>query len=321
VALLDVHELSLQYHTRRGVITAVNHLSFTLDAGASLGLVGESGSGKSSVAHAILQILPSYARVQGQVRLNGRNLFDLDETELQQVRWRQIAMVFQAAMNTLNPVYAVGDQLVETIMAHEPDVTKKTALVRVRELFDLVGLPHSLLRRYPHEYSGGMKQRVGIALALACNPQLIIADEPSTALDVVMQAHILSELEAVRKERGMIVIYISHDIAMISQVADRIGVMYAGFLVELGSTSDLLTAPAHPYTAGLLAAVPSIAGDVSQLQEIPGDPVDLSAPPSGCRFHPRCSRATAQCREQAPPLLPHQVNHHREHITACWQPL
>jgi peptide/nickel transport system ATP-binding protein len=319
VALLELQDLSLHYHTGRGVISAVNQLSLALDAGESLGLVGESGSGKSSIAHAILRLLPAYAQIrQGRIYFAGRNLLDLTEPQMREVRWRQIAMVFQAAMNTLNPMYTVGAQVVETILTHEPNMSSKAARARVEELYALVGLPCTLLRRYPHEYSGGMKQRACIALALACNPQLIIADEPTTALDVIMQARILGELESIRKERGMSVIYISHDMAMMAQVAERIGVMYAGVLVEYGCTIDLLAAPAHPYTAGLLAAVPSMADDVTQLQEIPGEPVDLYAPPAGCRFYPRCSRATAQCKEQAPPLLPCRRNRDGEHKAACW---
>jgi peptide/nickel transport system ATP-binding protein len=219
---------------------------------------------------------------------------------MRKVRWREISMVFQAAMNALDPVYRVGEQIVEAMETHQQVRTNQQARQRVEELFALVGLDREMIDRYPHEYSGGMRQRAVIAMALACHPDLIVADEPTTALDVIVQDNLLREMTQLQKRLGMSMIYISHDIAVIAEVSDRIGVMYAGRLVELGSAEQVFKRPLHPYTFGLMSAFPSILGPKRELTTLPGEPPDLLHPPSGCRFHPRCPFATEACAREVP---------------------
>ena len=319
MALLQVQGLSVQYRTRRGTVRAVTDVSFSVSRGESLGMVGESGCGKSSLAAAILKLLPENARITGgHVYLDGVDLVPLPEARMRQLRWRRVAMVFQAAMNSWNPVYTVGDQIVETIQAHEPHVTRQQARERVAELFAMVGLPPDRMDQYPHQYSGGMRQRAAIAMALAGRPQLLVADEPTNALDVIVQERIWREMEALRRRSGTAVIYISHDVAVVAQVSDRVGVMYAGRLVELGRTADVLRHPRHPYTAGLLASLPTVTGPKQELVTIPGEPPDLLSPPPGCAFHPRCPYAGDRCRSETPPLTPVDGGPRR---VACWYPL
>lgn len=318
MALLSVENLSMHYRTRRGAVRAVDGVTFRLKRGESLGIVGESGSGKSSIASSILRLLPENASiVGGSVHFDGVELTALPESEMQKVRWKGIAMIFQAAMNALNPVYKVGDQIVEAIQHHEPHVPTGEARERVARLFDLVGLAPERMDHYPHEYSGGMKQRAIIAMALACNPKLIIADEPTTALDVIVQDRILRRMDEIRKELEMSMIYISHDIAVIAEVSDHVGVMYAGQLVELGPAETLFKSPVHPYTAALMASFPSIDGEKRSLATIQGEPPDLLDPPPGCRFHPRCPFATERCKVEPPRYEEHLPGH----FAACWHPL
>jgi peptide/nickel transport system ATP-binding protein len=296
----------------------VDDVSFTLEKGGSMGLVGESGCGKTSIAATILKLLPENAQIKGgHVYLNGSDLAAMSESEIRGVRWRRISMVFQAAMNSLNPVYKVGDQIIEALQTHLPQLTAQESRKRVEDLFRLVGLDPKLVDQYPHEYSGGMRQRAVIAMALACHPDLIIADEPTTALDVIVQDSLLREMTELQKQLGMAMIYISHDIAVIAEVSDRIGVMYAGKLVEFGETEAIFKRPIHPYTAGLMSAFPSISGPKRQLATLPGEPPDLIHPPSGCRFHPRCPYATDICKEQVPEFKEHRP----AHFAACWNPL
>jgi peptide/nickel transport system ATP-binding protein len=226
-------------------------------------------------------------------------------------------MVFQAAMNSLNPVYKVGDQIIEALETHLPQLSAQDARRRVEDLFTLVGLDPKLVDQYPHEYSGGMRQRAVIAMALACHPDLIIADEPTTALDVIVQDSLLREMTELQKQLGMAMIYISHDIAVIAEVSDRIGVMYAGKLVEFGATEEIFHHPIHPYTRGLLSSFPSIIGPKRELVTLAGEPPDLIHPPSGCRFHPRCPFATDVCKEKVPVYEEHRSGHY----AACWHPL
>ena len=229
-------------------------------------------------------------------------------------RWDRISMVFQAAMNSLDPVYRVGDQIIEALEAHY-GTAHQDAVERVRELFDLVSLDPSFIRRYPHEYSGGMRQRAIIAMALACEPDLMIADEPTTALDVIVQDRILREMRNIQRSLAMSMIYISHDMAVIAEVSDVVGVMYAGKLVEFGPTADVYARPIHPYTRALMSAFPSVRGEKHELTTLPGEPPDLLDPPRGCRFHPRCTYATDDCRTSAPPIVRHGA-----HWAACWNP-
>lgn len=313
--LLEVDNLVLRYGTKQGEVSAVEDVSFSVQKGQALGLVGESGCGKTSVASTLLGLQADNARVHGEVRLNGIDLLSLSEPEMRQYRWNDIAMVFQGAMNAWNPVYTVFRQIEEALHAHTPDrLTRSAARERVAELFELVGLPPDMMDRYPHQYSGGMRQRAVIAMALSCDPQLIIADEPTTALDVIVQDRILRRIEKIRDDLRMSMIYISHDIAVIAEVADHIGVMYAGKLVEYGSTHQVFARPRHPYSWALLTSTPSIHGERRTLVPLAGEPPNLLDPPAGCRFHPRCPFATEQCRTSEPPL---QVTPDGQQV-ACW---
>ncbi|MCH7800363.1 MAG: ABC transporter ATP-binding protein [Chloroflexi bacterium] len=314
--ILSVHDLTMHYSTRTGTVKAVDGVSFSLKEGQSLGLVGESGCGKSSIAISLLKLLPDNARIiKGQIILGGVDLVPLSEDEMRPYRWNRISMVFQAAMNSLDPVYRVGEQIIEALEAHRY-YTRDEALNRVEELFELVSLDPGFIKRYPHEYSGGMKQRAIIAMALACEPDVIIADEPTTALDVIVQDKILRELQEIQSRLNMSMIYISHDMAVIAEVSDVMGVMYAGKIVEFGATTDVFRNPIHPYSAALMSAFPSITGEKIKLMTLPGEPPDLTDPPTGCRFNPRCSYATDQCRIEEPPIVERDG-----HWAACWNPL
>ena len=312
-----VADLTMHYLTRQGVVKAVDGVSFELARGQSLALVGESGCGKTSVAISLMRLLPDNARlIGGQVLLGGEDLLSMTEEEVRSYRGRRIAMVFQAAMNALDPVYRVGDQIIEAIETHGMDSTRKEAQERVARLFRMVGLDPRLMERYPHEYSGGMRQRAIIAMSLACEPDVIIADEPTTALDVIVQDRILRELKQVQQQLNMGMIYITHDIAVVAEITDQIGVMYAGKLVELGDTFDVFRSPIHPYTASLLSSFPSVRGEKRPLASLPGEPPNLIDPPSGCRFHPRCPHAIEVCRREEPPIITRGG-----HWAACWNPL
>ncbi len=314
--VLTVDGLSMQYETRAGPIRAVDGVSFTVLKGQSLGLVGESGCGKSSIALSLLRLLPETARITGgRILLNGTDIVPLTEEQVRRLRWNSISLVFQAAMNSLNPVYRVGEQIIEALDEHVR-LSREEANTRVRELFDLVGLDQAHIDYYPHEYSGGMKQRAVIAMALSCDPDIVVADEPTTALDVIVQDRILREMKRVREELDMSMIYISHDMAVIAEVSDVVGVMYAGRIVELGSAADVFGAPIHPYTKALISAFPSVKGDKQELVALPGEPPNLLDPPTGCRFNPRCPFATDACKSEEPPVV-----RRGEHYAYCWNPL
>lgn len=316
--VLTVQNLTMHYQTRKGEVSAVDEVSFDLDQGQSLGLVGESGCGKTSIAFSLLRLLPDNGRIlNGKVYLDGQDILALDEKEILKVRWRGISMVFQAAMNALDPVYRVGDQIVEALLTHFRGLNKAETRERVAELFPMVGLNPELMDHYPHEFSGGMRQRAIIAMALSCEPQVIIADEPTTALDVIVQDRILKQLRSLQQKMNMGMIYISHDIAVIAEVSDRIGVMYAGRMVELTMAVEVFEKPLHPYTRALMTAFPSIEGEKQVLKALPGEPPDLLNPPRGCRFHPRCDRASSKCKLQQPPF----ENIGEDHYLACWHPI
>jgi peptide/nickel transport system ATP-binding protein len=308
----------MHYQTRQGAVSAVDNVSFDLLQGQSLGLVGESGCGKTSIAMTMLRLLPENGRIiNGAVYLDGSDILTLDERGVRKVRWRGISMVFQAAMNALDPVYRVGDQIVEALQTHFHDLSENEGRDLVAKLFPRVGLDPCLMDCYPHEFSGGMRQRAVIAMALSCEPKIIIADEPTTALDVIVQDRILKQLRAIQQEQEMGMIYISHDIAVIAEVSDRMGIMYAGRLVELADVLEIFEEPQHPYTVALMSAFPSIEGQRQDLRALPGEPPDLLNPPDGCRFHPRCSRVTAECRESQPKF----EEIHAGHYVACWHPM
>ncbi len=300
MSLLEVEDLRVQYRTSRGPVQAVRGISFTLDAGENLGLVGESGCGKTTILKTILRLLPPNGKiVGGSVRLNGKDILKMRARELASVRWRDIAMIPQSAMNALNPVYRVADQIVEAIRTHEK-VTRTDALRRVRDLFELVGLDPDRARDYPHQFSGGMLQRAAIAMALALRPKILLADEPTTALDVVMQDSILHRLEVLQGETGVALILSTHDMAVITETCGTLGVVYAGVIVEFGRTREVLRNPSHPYTLGLKQAFPSVKGGDRTLIAIAGYPPDLVSPPSGCSFEARCPFAKQECADPPP---------------------
>jgi peptide/nickel transport system ATP-binding protein len=318
VDILKVDSLTMHFTTRKGDVRAIDNVSFTIAPGEALGLVGESGCGKTSVALTLLRLLPENAKIlNGEIWLGNTELLSLTEEEMRQFRWGHISMVFQAAMNALNPVYKVGDQIIEALHQHIGVMTDDQARTRVAELFSMVGLDPAWVDRYPHEFSGGMRQRAVIAMALSCNPDLIIADEPTTALDVIVQDRVLRVLDKVQDTLGVSMIYISHDIAVIAEVCNRIAVMYAGQLVEMADTVDIFEQPLHPYTSALINSFPSIKGRKHDLEPLPGEPPNLIEPPSGCRFHPRCPRATEICAEQFPAFH----DYGNRHFAACWHPL
>ncbi|HEX2152365.1 MAG TPA: ABC transporter ATP-binding protein [Acidimicrobiia bacterium] len=314
--LLEVDDLIMRYKIKAGEVSAVEDVSFTVHQGEAVGLVGESGCGKTSIALSLLRLLPSNAEyVSGEIRLNGEDLLQLSDPQMRSRRWKDIAMVFQGAMNSWNPVYRIGDQIRETLDTHyRGEMSYDEQRAHMERLFTSVGLPPQMLDRFPHEFSGGMRQRAVIAMALACSPELIIADEPTTALDVIVQDQILKELKRIQRELGMSIIYISHDIAVIAEVTDSIGVMYAGKLVEYGATSEIFARPKHPYAYLLLRSTPSITGPRRILAPLEGEPPDLLNPPTGCRFHPRCPFATEKCVVDEPPLADIGGGHR----VACW---
>jgi peptide/nickel transport system ATP-binding protein len=312
--LLDVRNLQVDFVPRDGPpLRAVDGVSFTLARGEALGVVGESGCGKTTAMLALLRLLPPAGRVAGgQVLFDGVDLLTLSPQELRARRWNDLAVVFQGAMNALNPVRSVGDQIGEAILAHRP-LSRREAERRVAELLDRVGIAPARAGQFPHEYSGGMRQRAMIAMALACDPKLLIADEPTTALDVMVQAQILDLLDQLRRELNLALIIVTHDLGVVAETCQSALVMYGGRVAEHGPVDAVFGAPRHPYTQRLLGAFPDLGRAGANLAGIPGAPPRLSSLPSGCRFHPRCQLATERCREESPPL--HQVG--PEHQASC----
>lgn len=323
MALIDVKNLKVHFEIQEGWVKAVDGISFSIDSGETMGLVGESGCGKTTAAYAITQLLPPNGFIKGgQIAFRGKDLLKLSmrpdgrlddyNEEIRKIRWKEISMIFQGAMNAFNPVFKVGDQIVEAIMLHE-EVTEDEARERARGLFEFVGISPDRINNYPHEFSGGMKQRAMIALALALRPSFIIADEPTTALDVITQDRILAEIRNLQENLKMAMMIITHDVSVVAEVSDKIGVMYAGLMMEIGGTTQVFKNTAHPYTAGLLGSFPSIKGKKKRLISIPGFPPDLVDPPSGCPFHPRCQYARDKCRD----VRPTGVSVEPDHISYC----
>ncbi|MFE7466048.1 ABC transporter ATP-binding protein [Streptomyces sp. NPDC057499] len=307
----------MAYESRDGLVTAVDRVSFALRPGEILGLAGESGCGKSTIALALPRLLRSPAVITGgEVLFDGTDLLALDDAAIRAVRWRDIALVFQNAMNALNPVLRISAQLVDVIRHHDK-VSAEQARERAGGLLDLVGIGRDRLRAYPHQLSGGMRQRAAIAIALALRPRLVVLDEPTTALDVVVQREILDELKSLQRELGFAVLFVSHDLELLAEFTDRIAIIYAGRLVESAPALPLLDGAAHPYTRGLLAASPDLHGRRSATRGgLPGTPPDLSAPPPGCRFADRCEKALAVCGTAEPVMLP-PPGAAATHVTAC----
>jgi peptide/nickel transport system ATP-binding protein len=313
VNLLEINDLRVLYEVRGVKAPAVDGVDLSLGAGDALGLAGESGCGKSTLALACLGLLPRNATVEGSVMFRDTEVVGAKPGRLRALRWAGISMVFQGAMNAFNPVRRVGDQVVEAILLHQ-DVSRSEARARMRELFEHVGIAPRRAGDYPHEFSGGMRQRVMIAMALACDPPLVIADEPTTALDVMIQAQILNLLAQLREERNIALLVITHDLSVLAQVTDRVAVMYAGRIVEEGAASDLLTTPRHPYSKSLVGAFPTVGDPASRgvPAGLPGDPPHPEARPSGCAFHPRCPAAFEPC-DRIDPVL----KRHGTRLAAC----
>ncbi len=316
--VVEVKDLELHYFTRKGVVKAVDAISFFLRRGETLGVVGESGCGKTTMATALLKMpTPPGRIVGGQILLEGQDILQLSESEIRRrVRWEMISMVFQGAMNCLTPVYTIEKQMRETLQQHR-QMTKQETGTRMRKYLNLVGLPDDVLRRYPHELSGGMKQRVVIATALFLEPKLVICDEPTTALDVVVQAQIINLLKNLKEELGLSFVFITHDLAIEAEVSDRIMVMYAGRIAEIGTNEQIYgpQGPAHPYTQRLLAATPRLHEETEELAFIPGTPPDLVDPPSGCPFHERCHVVMERCSTDVPDIREIEP----DHMVACWR--
>jgi peptide/nickel transport system ATP-binding protein len=300
--LLELRDLVVAYGAGQGAVTAVNGISLVVRPGEIVGLAGESGCGKSTVANAILQVLRPPGRiVAGQVVFEGRELVGLRAAELRRFRWRNVSLVFQSAMNSLNPVTRIGDQFVDMFRAHTR-ISKREALARAGELLEVVGMDGNRVNAYPHELSGGMRQRVVIALALALNPEMLLLDEPTTALDVIVQREILQQIVELQRQLGFAVLFITHDLSLLVEFSDRIAIMYSGDIVEEAEASALFASPAHPYTTGLMTSFPPLTGKLSVMTGIPGNPPDLRQPPPGCRFHPRCAHARERCQAEVPRL-------------------
>jgi oligopeptide/dipeptide ABC transporter ATP-binding protein len=299
--LLEVEDLRTYFQLSSGVVHAVDGVTFKLDYGEALGIAGESGCGKTTTALSLVRLLPSNAKIEGgSIKLFGIDLVPKTERQLRRYRWREISIVFQGAMNALNPVQRVRDQIAEPI-ERRLSLSRAESLRRAGDLLDLVGIPKKRGAAYPHELSGGMRQRAMIAMALACDPAIIIGDEPTTALDVMVQAQILALLERLRDELNLSLILITHDLSVIAETCDRVLIMYAGRVAEEGSVREVFARPRHPYTQKLLSAFPNIQADRRTLEVIPGSPPDLRTPPPGCRFHPRCAFAMPVCSEVVPP--------------------
>jgi len=319
-SLMDIQDLKVSFHTEDGTVQAVNGISYQMDPGEILGVVGESGCGKSVHALSLMRLIPiPPGKIEsGQVNFDGRDLIKLTEAEMRHVRGRDIAMVFQDPMSSLNPVYTVGFQIMEALKLHK-GLDDKHAKARAGELLALVGIPSAVKRLddYPHQFSGGMRQRAMIAMALSCEPRLLIADEPTTALDVTIQAQIVDLVIRLQEELGMAVMWITHDLGVVAEMAHKINVMYAGFIIERGNVHDIYKNTRHPYTLGLLGSLPRIDEPPgTKLVSIPGLPPDLLALPKGCPFAARCIYRIDQCLEQMPPLEPAGQN---DHIVACWR--
>lgn len=298
--ILDVIDLSVEIPTRHGILKPVDRLSFSIKKGEILGVVGESGAGKSMAGNAIIGLLDSPAHISGgEIWLKGRRIDNLAPEKLRKVRGKQIGMVFQDPLTSLNPLLPIGKQITETILEHLP-VSKNEALDRAVAALEEVSIPAASMRinSYPHQFSGGMRQRVVIALALAAEPDLIIADEPTTALDVSVQAQIISLLKSLCKERGTAIMLITHDMGVIAEAADRMAVMYSGQVAEIGKTYDLIKSPKHPYSVGLMGSIPALRGDVDRLVQIAGSMPRLSDIPNGCSFHPRCEKIMDICKKK-----------------------
>jgi oligopeptide/dipeptide ABC transporter ATP-binding protein len=314
-ALLEIRDLVVEYPTRRGLVRAVDRVTLTIPRGKVVGLVGESGCGKSTMGMAILRLLRPPGRIAGgEVVFEGHNLLEADEEAMRRIRGARISMIFQDPMTCLNPLQRISDHMVETIRTHEPEVSEEAARQRAAALIDRLGIAKERLDDHPHQLSGGMRQRVMIGLALTLNADLIIADEPTTSLDVIVEAQFLDQLRELQKQFGLTILLITHNIGVVAELADQVAVMYAGELVELANAEPLFARPLHPYTQGLLHSVPNIKLADDHLEVMRGSPPSLLEPPSGCKFHPRCPFVMERCRTEKPDLR--EVEQGR--WASCW---
>ncbi|KON88527.1 peptide ABC transporter ATPase [Sporosarcina globispora] len=312
--VLSVENLSTYFKTDKGIAKAVENVSFSLNKGEMLGLIGESGCGKTTVAQSILRLIEYPGKVvSGRVLLNGRDLIKASDKDLASMRWKEISVIPQSAMNALNPIFTIGDQIMESILIHE-NVSKREALKRTKTLLELVGIDGERWRSYPHEFSGGMKQRVAIAMALACNPKLVISDESTTGLDVLTQAQVIALIKNLQKKMDLSVILISHDLPMVTAICDKIAIMYAGNIVEWAPTEDILKNARHPYSQALLNASPDLGNPEKEVVSIPGSVPNLVNFPNSCRFHTRCPLAFDKCRQENPEFKEVRNGHY----TACF---
>jgi len=313
--LVEIRDLEVEYATRVGLVRAVDRVGLDVRRGETLGLVGESGCGKSTLGLSIMRLVPPPGRiVGGEIWFDHENLMDKSEEEMRRIRGRRISMIFQDPMTSLNPLERIGDHIVETIRTHEPEVSRAEAWRRAEELADRLGISASRLKDYPHQFSGGMRQRIMIGLALALNADLIIADEPTTSLDVIVEAQFLDFLKELKEAYNLTLILITHNMGVVAEVSDRVAVMYAAKVVEVADTVPLYEDPLHPYTQGLLRCIPNISLAKQKLETMPGSPPDLVNPPPGCRFHPRCPHVMEVCKGEEPPLK--EVKPGR--WVACW---
>ncbi|MCL2249174.1 MAG: ABC transporter ATP-binding protein [Oscillospiraceae bacterium] len=312
--LLSVSNLSIHFLLEEGTVRAVNDLSFSIKAGETIGLVGETGAGKTTTALGIMRLVqsPPGLYASGKIEFNNQNLLEVSEAEMRKIRGSKISMIFQDPMTTLNPVMTVRDQIVEVILLHE-NLSKAEAKEKADAMLDKVGIRKDRVNEYPHQFSGGMRQRVGIAIALACNPALLISDEPTTALDVTIQAQVLELMKELKTELNTAMIMITHDLGIVAEICDKVAIMYAGSVVEMATKEDLFKNPTHPYTKGLFNSIPDIYTDVESLSPIQGlmpDPMNL---PAGCPFHPRCEQATSECSQNVPQI----VDIGKSHLVKC----
>jgi len=302
--VIEIKDLSIQYATDEGIVKAVNHLNLQLARGETLGLVGETGAGKTTTALGIMGLIPDPPGVitGGEILFEGTDLLKLSKQRLRAIRGNKISMIFQDPMTSLNPVVTVGDQIAESIRIHEK-LSRAEAALKAKDMLELVGIPGDRYGEYPHQFSGGMKQRVIIAIALSCNPEVILADEPTTALDVTIQAQVLDLISKLKKEKNTSMILITHDLGVVVEICDKVAIMYAGEIVEYGSLEQIYDQTAHPYTKGLFGSIPDIEAKTSRLKPIPGLMPDPSNLPEGCSFEPRCERSCQRCKEENPPLI------------------
>lgn len=312
--LLDVRDLRTYYYLPSFTVKAIDVVSFGILEAEALGIIGESGSGKSTIGWSVLRALPRAGRiVSGEIYLDGRNLLELDREEMRKIRWKEIAMVTQSAMSSFDPLMRIGDQITEAVSIHE-DIQHEVAVGRAKEIFKDVGLEPTRFRSYPHELSGGMRQRAMIAMALACKPKLVIADEPTTALDVIVQAQILKLMDNLKSNlKSLSIMFISHDLSVVAGICDKILVVYGGKMIEYGTTNEILKNSLHPYTLGLVNSFPDIEGTKMSFESIPGSPPDMRNPPSGCVFHPRCKYAWSKCQN----VIPMWQETGKNHFVAC----